>query len=193
MKKLVFDIETKNQFSDVHSNEPVDLDISVVSIYDYESDKYLSFLEEEFDKMWPYFEKADVLITFNGDHFDIPLLNKYYSGDLSKIRSLDLLKEVKESLGRRIKLDTLAEATLGKNKIGHGLEAIVWWREGKIQKIKDYCEEDVRITKEIYEFALNNGKLFYKENPNGSEKKEIILDTSSWEKIEEKPVANSLF
>jgi len=188
--KLVFDIETKNQFSDVHSNEPVDLDISVVSLYDYETDKYLSFLQEEFDEMWPYFEKADVLISFNGDHFDIPLLNKYYSGDLSTIRSLDLLKEVKNSLGRRIKLDTLAEATLGKNKIGHGLEAIIWWREGKIQKIKDYCEEDVRITKEIYEFARDNKKLFYKDN---GEKKEILIDTSDWDKKEEKPILNSLF
>lgn len=190
MKKIVFDIETKNQFSDVHSNDPVDLDISVVSLYDYATDKYHSFLQEEFDEMWPYFEKADLLIGFNSDHFDIPLLNKYAKIDLTKIQSLDLLKEVKNSLGRRIKLDTLAEATLGKNKIGHGLEAIIWWREGQIQKIKDYCEEDVRITKEIYEFMLNNKKVYYLDN---GVKKEIPINTDLWEKKPNSHKINSLF
>ncbi len=190
MKKIVFDIETKNQFSDIHSNNPADLDISVVSLYDFESDKYFSFLEEEFEQMWPYFEKADVLIGFNSDHFDIPLLNKYYKGDLLSKKSIDLLKAVKESLGRRIKLDTLAEATLGKNKIGHGLEAIIWWREGKIQKIKDYCEEDVRITKEIYDFMLKNKKIYYLDN---GIKKEIPIITDGWNDIPEKPISASLF
>ncbi len=76
MRKIVFDIETRNIFSDVGSNNPEDLDISVVGLYDFETARYESFLQEEFDKMWSYFDKAETLITFNGDHFDIPLLNK---------------------------------------------------------------------------------------------------------------------
>lgn len=177
MRKITFDIETRNLFQDVGSNDPVDLDISVVCVHDSETDVYTSYLQEDLPKLWPLLEKADMLITFNGDHFDIPLLNKYYSGDLGKIKSLDLLKEVKSSLGRRIKLDTLAEATLGKNKIGHGLEAITWWRNGEIDKIIKYCIEDVRITKEIYEYAMKNGHLKYKDL---GETKLIKLDTSKW-------------
>ena len=118
-----------------------------------------------------------MLITFNGDHFDTPILNKYYSGDLKKIKSLDLLKEIKNSLGRRIKLDIIAEATLGRNKTGHGLEGIVWWKNGEKQKVIDYCLEDVKITKDLYEYALKNGILKYKD---AGIIKDIKIDTSKW-------------
>jgi len=178
MRKIVLDIETRNLFQDVGTNNPADLDISVVCIYDYERDMHQSFLQEDFGRLWPILESADMLITYNGDHFDIPLLDKYYPGDLTKIKSLDLLKEIKNSLGRRIKLDTVAEATLGKNKSGHGLEAITWWKNGEIDKIIKYCTEDVRITKEVYDYAIKNGLLKYKD---GQLVKDIKLDTSKWE------------
>ena len=138
----------------------------------------LPYLVEEFNKLWPIIENADTLITFNGDHFDIPLLNKYYSGDLFKIKSVDLLKEMQKSAGRRMKLDQIAEGTLGINKSGDGMDAVRWWREGEIEKVKKYCLDDVRITKDLYEYALKNNKLFFKEGPNLNE---IKLDTSSWE------------
>jgi DEAD/DEAH box helicase domain-containing protein len=129
--------------------------------------------------LWPIIEKADLLIGYNSEHFDIPLLNKYYQGNLSKIKSVDLLKEIKNSLGRRLKLDSVAEATLGKNKSGNGLDAIVWWNKGEIEKIKQYCIEDVKITKELYDFALKNKYLSYKD---GKEMKKIPIDSSNWEK-----------
>lgn len=124
MRKITFDIETRNIFADVNSTESTALDISVVCIHDSFTDTYSSYLQEDLPKLWPILEQADMFITFNGDHFDIPLLNKYYSGDLGKIKSLDLLVEVRKSLGRRIKLDTIAEATLGTKKSGHGLQAV---------------------------------------------------------------------
>ncbi|HVY55344.1 MAG TPA: ribonuclease H-like domain-containing protein, partial [Thermodesulfobacteriota bacterium] len=163
MRKIVFDIETRNIFQDVGSNDPRDLDISVVCLYDYSTDQYHSFLQEDFGKLWPILESADMLITFNGDHFDIPLLDKYYPGDLTKIKSLDLLKEVKKSLGFRIKLDSIAQATLGAGKSGHGLEAVTWWKQGEIEKIIKYCKDDVKVTKDIYDYALKNGSLKFKD------------------------------
>ncbi len=178
MRKIVFDIETKNLFSDVGKNDPALLDISIVCIHDSETDSYSSYLEEELPKLWPILERADMLIGFNSDHFDIPLLNKYYPGDLTKIKSLDILKEIHTSYGRRMKLDQLAEGTLGKNKIAHSLEAVVWWKNGEIEKIRKYCIEDVKITKEIYDYALQNNKLIFKE---GGKLNEIKLDTSKWE------------
>ena len=102
IRKVVFDIETKNLFEEVGSNDPTDLDISVVAIYDSETDTYQSFTQDQFSKLWPILEKADMLIGYNSDHFDIPLLNKYYPGDLTKIKSLDIMKEIRATLGRRI-------------------------------------------------------------------------------------------
>ena len=184
MRKIVFDIETRNVFQDVGSDNPADLDISIVCLYDYETNTYHSFLQEEFDKMWPLLEKAEMFITYYGDHFDIPLLNKYYKvagrGDLSKIRSLDVLKEIKNCYGRRMKLEQVAEGTLGMHKSGSGLDAIAWWRKGEIEKIRKYCLDDVRITKEIYEYALKNKKLMFREGPFT---KEIKMDVKHWEPI----------
>ena len=186
MKKVVFDIETQNTFQDIGSNKPSDLDISIVGLYDYETNRYESFLQEEFHLMWPILEKADVFITYYGDHFDIPLLNKYYKkargGDLTKVRSLDVLKEIKNSYGRMMKLDQIAEGTFGTGKSANGLEAIVWWRNGEIEKIRNYCLNDVRITKDVYEYALKNKKLMFKEGPFI---KEIKMDVKHWEPVSE--------
>lgn len=189
MRKITLDIETRNTFQEVGKADPTLLDISVVCIHDSETNEYTSYLQEDFGKLWPIIEKADVIITFNGDHFDLPILNKYYPGNLLNIKSLDLLKEVKKSLGHRIGLGVIAEATLGKGKSGHGLEAIEWWKKGEIEKIIKYCIDDVKVTKEIYEYALANKKLKYKE---GKQIIEFNIDTTDWEQKEESKMTFTL-
>jgi len=189
MRKIVFDIETSNTFQDVGKADPALLDLSVICVYDSETDKYTSYIQEELTNLWPIIEKTDMLIGYNSDHFDIPLLNKYYPGDLTLIKSLDILKEIKSSLGRRLKLDSVAQATLGKKKIGDGLEAITWWKNGEVEKVKKYCEEDVRITKELYDYALKNGVLKYKDL---GETRNIKLDTSLWEEKEGGSITHTL-
>ena len=178
MRKIVFDIETRNIFSEVGSSDPAKLDIALVGIYDSETDSYSSYLQEELSQLWPILERADMLIGFYSEHFDLPLLNKYYPGDLSKIKHLDILKEIRKQYGRGMKLQQLAEGTLKTTKSGHGLDAIKWWRQGEVEKIRQYCLDDVRITKDIYDFAVNNQKVFFKE---GREIKEVKIDTSDWE------------
>lgn len=180
MRKIVFDIETTNTFQEVNSNEPRDLDLAVVCIYDSETDSYSHYFKENLHELWPIIEKADLLIGFNSNHFDIPLLDKYYAGNLFDIKSIDLLEKIYSSLGRRIKLDHIAQATLGEAKSGNGLESIVWWRNGEIDKVVDYCKQDVKVTKEVYDFAIKHGVLKYPKNNQG-EKGDIKLDTSDWE------------
>jgi DEAD/DEAH box helicase domain-containing protein len=189
MRKIVFDIETSNLFSDVGSNDPSALDLSVICIYDYDRDVYESYLQNDLPKLWPILEKADLLIGYNSEHFDIPLLNKYYSGDLKKIKSLDILKEIKDSYGRRMKLDQVSEGTLGTNKSGHGTEATVWWKKGEYDKVIKYCLDDVKITKNIYDFARTNNKLIFKE---GGELITIPLNTSNWEEKTDSVMTHTL-
>ena len=178
MRKIVFDIETSNIFSDVGSADPAALDIAVVGIYDSETNSYSTYLKEELKDLWPVLERADILVGFYSEHFDLPLLNKYYPGDLSKIKQLDILKEIRKQFGRGMSLDKLAEGTLGKGKSGHGLKATEWWKQGEYDKVREYCLDDVRITKEIYDYALTNQKLSFKE---GGQLREFKLDTSDWE------------
>ncbi|MGK4455548.1 hypothetical protein, partial [Klebsiella pneumoniae] len=80
------------------------LDISVVGIHDSETGEYSSYTQEEFPKLWPIIEQSQILVGFNSDSFDIPILNKYYPGDLTQLKSIDLLVEVQKVLGRRIRL-----------------------------------------------------------------------------------------
>jgi DEAD/DEAH box helicase domain-containing protein len=189
MRKIVFDIETKNTFRDVGSREAVDLDIALLAIHDSKTDEYLTFLQEDFPKLWPILESAGSLIGYNSNHFDIPLLNKYYPGDLTQIKSVDIMKSIQDSLGRRIKLDDVAQATLGEKKSGHGLQAITWWKNGEIDKIREYCIQDVRVTKRIYDYALKNGHLKYTQ---GKETREIPIDTNNWERPESNGMTHSM-
>jgi len=154
-------------------------ELIVVAIHDSLTDDYSSYSREELPKLWPILEHADFLIGFNSDSFDIPLLNRYYPGDLAHIHSLDLLSEVQQVLGRRIRLQSLAEATLGRGKSGDGLKAGEWWREGKQDLVRQYCIDDVRLTRELYDYALANGKLKYKDL---MDIRDIKLDTSQWGK-----------
>ena len=86
---------------------------------------------------------------------------------------------VENQYGRRMKLDQLAEGTLGQKKSGWGGDAVKWWRAGEVEKVRDYCIDDVKLTKELYDYALANNKLIFKEGP---QMKEIPLNTSEWEK-----------
>jgi DEAD/DEAH box helicase domain-containing protein len=186
MRKIVLDLETRNWIQDVGSKDPAALDISLVGLYDYETRMYYSFIQEEFERLWDFLENTDQIITYNGDHFDIPILNKYFKrdgrGDLTTLRSLDLMKEIKMASGRWPKLDQIAEGTLKVNKSGKGGEAVEWWKQGEVEKIRKYCLDDVRITKEIYEYALQNKKVLFKEGPFI---REIKLDIKHWEWVPE--------
>lgn len=179
MRRITLDIETKGSFRG-GLQDPTVLELTVVGIHDTADDSYRCFTQEELGGLWPLLEHADLLVGYNSDHFDIPILNKYYAGDLTKLRSLDLLKEVKAVLNRRLRLDNLAEATLGKGKSGNGLEAVKWWEQGLVEKVKAYCLDDVRITKELYEYARKHSSLKYRELGT-EELRDIKLDTSHWE------------
>lgn len=187
MNYVVFDIETTEP---VGPGELTDMNISVVSVYSSADDSMQSFLEKDFGKMWKIFEEADAIVGYNSEHFDIPILNKYYSGDLSQIKSIDILKYIKESYGRRVKLDDIAAATLGTKKSSHGLQAVKWWQEGKIAEIIQYCEDDVRITKDVFFFALNNGFLKLKDFKG--ETVQIPIKTDTWGEKEDASVTFSM-
>jgi DEAD/DEAH box helicase domain-containing protein len=176
MRYLVFDIETTNT-TGAPSRDLAELEIALVGAYDSEADAYTSYLKEDLPSLWSLIERTDLLIGFNSDQFDIPLLNRYYPGDLSKIPSLDLLSEVQKALGRRIRLDSLAKATLGRGKKGTGLAAVEWWQEGKIDKVREYCLEDVRLTKELFDYAKTHGLLKFKDL---TKVRDLKIDTSHW-------------
>ncbi|OGG92842.1 hypothetical protein A2609_00635 [Candidatus Kaiserbacteria bacterium RIFOXYD1_FULL_47_14] len=177
MRAITFDIES---ISDSVVRGHIDVneqELTVVAIHDSETGEYSSYFREDLPKLWPILERADMLIGFNSDSFDIPLLNRYYPGNLLHIRSLDLLSEVQKVLGRRIRLQSLAEATLGRGKTGEGSKAGEWWKEGRKDEVAKYCIEDVRLTRDLYDYAIEHGILKYKDL---RDIRDIKIDTSGW-------------
>lgn len=170
MRDIVFDIETEKAIGEVGKDNLVDLGVTVVGIYDYQTGAFKTFEREEFKELVELFKKTDRLIGFNSNHFDIPILNAYIDFNLYDIPHLDLMSDVEIGAGIRIALGSLAEVTLGVGKSGNGLDAIRWWREGEKQKVKDYCLQDVKVTRDLFEYGKHHGKVFFEERKTGRRK-----------------------
>ena len=173
-KEVVLDIETQNTFDDVGGYFPDKLKVSLVGCYFYETDTYESFLEQDLPNLFTRLERCDRIIGYNSISFDTTVLNNYYAGDLLKLPQLDILQKIQERLGFRIKLDDVAKATVGQQKSAHGLQAITWWKEGKIDEIREYCLQDVKVTKEVYEFGLANKYILFDDRRG--ERKVVEVD-----------------
>lgn len=173
-KQIVLDLETQHTFQEV-GYDTRKLKVSVVGIYDYATSSYRTFREHELNKLFPLLEHAQELIGFNIKKFDLPVLSPYYVGDISQFPVFDLLEEVEKNLGFRVALDDLARATLGEKKSGHGFLAIDYFRNKEWEKLEKYCLHDVEMTKNLYEYARKEEKLFFL---TASGKRQITINSA---------------
>ena len=172
---IVFDIETQTPIRSNQSKSQ--LRVSVTVAYFYKDDSYKVYDENDIDELIQELKGADLVVGFNLKGFDYPVLENYSDEPLGDLPTLDILEEVYNSLGRRIKLDYLAEATLNNKKTANGLMAVKFWENGQIEKLVEYCKHDVRLTKELYDYGQNYGYLLYK---NFDKLERISI---SWSKI----------
>ena len=156
---VVIDFETQHSFRE--KKDVKDLLISVAGVYDYSTDKVQAIEEKNINSLFPILEGASVIIGYNSDGFDLPCLTSYYPGDIKSLPSFDILENIRQIIGRRLGLDDLVKATLGKKKTGHGLHAIELYREGRIDELKRYCMDDVLLTKDLFEYGVEHGEVFY--------------------------------
>ncbi len=164
LKKIVLDLETQKSFEEVGGRGKNHLlKISVCGIYDYASDQYLIYEEHELPRMAPLIQAADQIIGYNIKQFDFEVLQPYLNFSLDSIPYYDILEEIDKVLGHKIKLESVAQATLGTGKSGNGLEALLYYKNGKLDLLKKYCLDDVKVTKGVYEYALKNQKLLYRD------------------------------
>ena len=160
-EKLVLDLETQRDFNEVEGRRPELLGISVVGLYSYEEDRYDAYLEADLStKLAPRLQAAELIIGFNNRRFDLPVLQPYLPYPGTTLPQLDILEEIVKNLGHRVSLDSVAQATLGRGKSGSGLDALKWFKEGRFDLITKYCLDDVKITKEVYDYGKQHGRLF---------------------------------
>lgn len=164
LKKIVLDLETQKEFAEVGGRGKNHLlKISVCGIYDYSQDKYLIYEENELPKMAPLLQAADQIIGFNIKDFDFEVLQPYLNFNIFEIPYYDLLEEISKVLGRRISLETVAQGTLGSGKSGNGKQALLYYKNGRMDLLKKYCLDDVKVTRLVYEYALKNQKVLYRD------------------------------
>ncbi len=166
MKKfpVVIDLETKYTFREY--NDPKKLGVTVIAVFDYKNNQQNIFTEKELNNLFPILENCSYIIGFNINSFDLPVLQPYYPGNINHFKTFDILDDIKRILRRRLSLNDTIQATLGKKKTGHGLQAIDFYKEGKWEELKKYCLDDVMLTKELFDYGVSNKKIYYL-NENG--------------------------
>jgi len=161
---IVLDVETQKGFHEVDRKKLHLLKISVVCIYDSKTDAYQAFEEKEMMKLEEALKQADMIIGFNIRDFDLEVLAPYLLTPIKNLPVLDILVEFEKARGHRISLQSVAQATLNCSKSGSGWDAIQLYKDGRIEELKKYCTDDVRITKDIYEYGLKHGKILFISN-----------------------------
>ena len=159
---VYFDLETKYAAADVGGWSHIDkMGMSIGVTYSTARGGYLVYGEPEVEALIKELQRADLVVGFNHVRFDYRVLEGYSIFDFSQVPSLDMLIEVDRTLGHRLKLDSIAQATLGCEKSAEGLQAIEWYKQGKLAEIAEYCCFDVKITKLIHEYGAAHKKLHY--------------------------------
>ena len=164
MKNIVyFDLETQKSADEVGGWDKIrHMRMSVGVTYSTARGDYKIYGENQVNELMEELRRADLVVGFNVVRFDYEVLqghNDFF--DYQQIPTLDMLVEVQKNLPHRLSLDSIAHASLGVEKTAEGLQAIKWFREGKLCEIAEYCCYDVKITKLVHEYGLQNKQLHY--------------------------------
>ena len=163
MRNIVyFDLETQKSADEVGGWDKIrDMKMSVGVTYSTARGDYRIYHEKQIDDLLHELQRADLVVGFNNLGFDYEVLHAYTVLDLRQLPTLDMLVEIRKALPHRLSLDSIAHATMGVEKTAEGLQAIRWFKEGKLMEIAEYCCYDVKITKLVHEYGVSNKQLFY--------------------------------
>lgn len=154
---LVLDIETQRLVQEVGGWDHIDkLGVSVACAYDSKTDQFLSWTEDRLSELIELCEQR-LVVGYNVRGFDLPVLVPY-GLDIKRVDVFDIMYDL-EALTRQrfLKLEAVARGTLGAGKSADGLMAVEWWKKGEIQKIIDYCIQDVKVTRDVFNYGRQNG------------------------------------
>ncbi len=158
----VLDVETRRAAAEVGGwGNAHKMGVSVAVLYDSSLDDYVVYRQEELPALYEALARLDLVVGFNINRFDYKVLAGAAPFDHRALPTLDILEKVHARLGYRLSLDGLAKATLGTPKSATGLDALAWWKEGRLGEIITYCKKDVEVTRDLYLFGRDNGYLLF--------------------------------
>lgn len=154
MNIVFFDVETQRTFDEVGGRHNIrKLGLSVAVTYSTAGGTFRHYTEETVDDLIAELMAADLVVGFNVLKFDYEVLRAYSGERLDRLPTVDMLDHIYKRLGFRVSLDSLAASTLGTAKSADGLQAVRWYKQGRIQEILDYCQQDVEVTRQLYEYG----------------------------------------
>lgn len=160
---VYFDLETQKSADEVGGWDKISrMGMSVGVTYSTQRGGYQIYGEKQVDELIKELQRADLVVGFNNLRFDYEVLHGYTTLDLRQVPTLDMLVELQKTLQHRLSLDSIAEATLGVEKTAEGLQAIRWYKDGRMAEIAEYCCYDVKITKLVHQYGAAHKQLFYK-------------------------------
>jgi len=159
---LYFDLETQKSADEVGGwNNISRMGLSIGVTYSTAQGEYKIYTEKQVDHLLKELQRADLIIGFNHLRFDYEVLHGYTAFDLRQLPTLDLMLELQNQLQHRLSLDSIATATFGLEKTAEGMQAIQWYREGKLLEIAEYCCYDVKLTRLVHEYGAQHRRLYY--------------------------------
>ena len=177
---LYFDLETQKSADDVGGWDKIhDMKLAVGVVWDSIEQNFFSYLESEASQLVAKLKTADLVVGFNVIKFDYGVLQPYADFDLQEITTFDMLIDVQRLLGHRLSLDHLAQNTLNAKKSADGLVSLGWYKEGKIDKIVEYCKQDVEITRDLFLYGESQGYVKYTTRSGVAKELEVDWKTSS--------------
>jgi hypothetical protein len=179
---VYFDLETQRTANDAGGwNRKGNMRMSIGVTYSTKTGRYEVFSEERVHDLIERLRRADLVVGFNVLNFDYHVLMGYTVLDLcAELPTADLMLDMEQRLGHRLGLDTIAHATLGVQKSAVGLDAIRWWREGRLLEIAEYCCFDVKVTRLIHEHGCQHKELFFHDR--FAQRQRVALD---WTHLDE--------
>jgi DEAD/DEAH box helicase domain-containing protein len=165
MNVLFFDLETQRTFDEVGGRHNIHkLMLAAAVTYSTADETFRHYTEEAVNQLIEDLKAADLVVGFNVLRFDYVVLRAYTPERLEQIvPTVDMLDDIYEGLGFRVSLDNLASTTLGMAKSADGLQAVRWFREGRIQQVLAYCQQDVEVTRRLYEYGQQHRHLKYRD------------------------------
>ena len=173
---LYFDLETQRSATEVGGWQNAHLMmVSIAVLFDSLENRFHTFTEDQIEKLFEHLLTADLVIGFNLKRFDYAVLEPYTGQNLDEIPTFDILEDIYDRLGYRLSLDHLVRETLNKEKPADGLQALEWFKAGEVEKLTEYCKQDVLLTRDLFLYGLDKGYLVYR-NKKENERLRLLVD-----------------
>jgi len=143
-------------------NDYENMGISCICAYDYTDDRYRVFTESNKDEFKKLIENRKIYIGFNNINFDNKVIETCWGIKIQRENCYDILRKILAAVGldenkfipayhEDYGLDACCRANFGLCKTEYGGYAPIDWQQGKIGDVIDYCLNDIKLTKMLFE------------------------------------------